>query len=106
MRRLTNEKTAADLKEVIDKFDADGNSKNVDPSDRRYVKLAEYESICTDPKRLINADSLWSEIVKNRCVACSFHSFKRCRQKDKCHVSEILARIDPDRWAREAGCWK
>ena len=57
MKRLTKDDVAAKLKDVIDKFDADGLRKNVDPSDRRYVKLAEYERINPEPEEL--KDYMW-----------------------------------------------
>lgn len=43
MERLTNKKTAADLKRNVEGLQAAGVEPNI--SDLRYIKLAEYENI-------------------------------------------------------------
>lgn len=47
MNRLTDDKTAQALKEIIDKLEAGGFE--VDMSNRRYVRLAEYERTRFEP---------------------------------------------------------
>ena len=69
MKRLTKDDVAAKLKDVIDKFDADGLRKNVDPSDRRYVKLAEYEQTGLTPEQI-------RQVV--RCKDCAFVDSLEC----------------------------
>lgn len=50
MNRMTDDKTAQALKEIIDKLEAGGFE--VDMSNRRYVRLAEYEQLDEKLERL------------------------------------------------------
>lgn len=74
MKRLTKDDVAAKLKDVIDKFDADGLRKNVDPSDRRYVKLAEYEQTGLTPGEIdiLRRRASYLEEELDRYKACEF----------------------------------
>lgn len=69
MKRLTDRKTAANLKANADGLRAVGLEPTI--SDRRYVKLAEYE----------NRDEVFENIRKERlqekgyCKDCAYHTF-------------------------------
>lgn len=61
MNRLTDDNTAEKLREVSDKLKAGGFE--VDISNERYIKLAEYERINSEPEELRKyIDSLYTTI--------------------------------------------
>lgn len=49
--RLTNDKTAEDLRRINDGL-RKVSPKSINPSDERYIKLADYEKIAETPEEL------------------------------------------------------
>ena len=99
MKRLTDDKAAEDLRNVIQ------NSNEPDIGYERYVKLADYEQTGYEPqeiKRLINPDKLYNDVLDCKCKICYYRGFHRCHNIDNCVISLFLGMIDGERWYRES----
>ena len=95
--RLTDDRTAKALKEISDKLKAGGFE--VDVSNERYIKLAEYESKETDIEKETRT-KIYNEILDSNCKICPCRDLKHCTSFD-CYRHNILAIVDGDRWYKE-----
>lgn len=66
--RLTDDKTAKALKEISDKLKAGGFE--VDVSNERYIKLAEYEQTGLEPEQIRKGRWIHVAGMNSKCSCC------------------------------------
>ena len=81
MNRLTDDRTAKALKDIIDKLKEGGFE--VDVSNERYVRLAEYEQTGYEPEEVCSLDVRFYALDKKyenivRCKDCEFVDTLEC----------------------------